>query len=131
VPKHWRISAALNGIVGALVALMMSVHIAAVLVTHVEHGWDFRLYGLLLFGAIGLTAGVLCVRSAVAMFSGNATAVVSGLRGSLIMIAVYAPVIPLQRIALGITLLALLNAVLLRNCHRGSVQSRQHAAGTQ
>jgi hypothetical protein len=131
VPKHWRIPAALNGIVGGLVTVMMSVHIAAVLITHAPQGWHFRFYGLLLFGAVGAAAGMVCVRAAVRMFSGDAAAIASGLRGSLIMIALYAPVIPLQRIALAITLLALLNAALLLNCQRQSSPRRQHTAGAR
>ena len=130
MPKHWRISAAFTGIVGALVTLMMSVHIAAVIITHAPQGWDFRFYGLLLFGVVGAVAGVLCIRSGLRMFSGDASAISSGLRGCLLMLALYVPVIPLQPIALAITILAVLSAALLLNCRHRSGEKRRQAAGT-
>lgn len=105
----------------------MVVHLGAVVVSRVRSSgaageagahlfgipWDFRFYALLLFGGVGLASALMCLRSGMAMLGGDGVARRVAIRGSLLMVLVFAPLMPLQPIAVAVTLLAAVNAGVL------------------
>lgn len=127
MPNPWRIAAGFNCAAGGVVALFMVVHLGAVLVSRMHSGraagapeaylfglpWDFRFYALLLFGGVGLASALMCLRSGMAMLAGDGVARRVAIRGSLLMVLVFAPLMPLQPIAVAVTLLAVVNAAVL------------------
>jgi hypothetical protein len=121
---------AINGITGAIVAVLLSGHTVSVVAQRLAsrrpdwqpgepHAtlfgvpWDFRFFALILFGVLGVACGVRCIDSAAGMASSRTGAVQQGVRASLAMLILFAPVIPLQHFALLTTALATLNLAAL------------------
>jgi hypothetical protein len=75
--------------------------------------YDFRFYSLLLLGAVLLTLAVRCVAAAAGLARGEAGARRRALGGTLGLLAVDAPLIPIQAFAVAFTVLAGLALVAL------------------
>lgn len=122
----------MNCFLGAVVTVLMSAHFAGVMISHVRANaaWEFRWYGLLLFGAAGCTAGVVCLRSGVSMLRGNPSASRAGLWASAAIVAIYTPLIPIQPAALILALAAAANAVLLTSARRAGIAKHSAAAAS-
>jgi len=119
-----------NGLTGAVVALLLSVHSVAVIAQRLAsrlpkwqpgepHAalfgvpWDFNFYGLILFGLLGVACGIRCILSATGMKRGRPGAARQGLRAYISMLLLFVPVMPLQHFAVMTSALAALNVGLL------------------
>jgi len=76
--------------------------------------YDFRLYSLLLLGALLIWAGVECLRAAPILSRGSAEARRAAVRASVVVLAIVVPLIPIQRLfAVLLTVLSILSLLVL------------------
>lgn len=81
-------------------------------VTGKAFAWDWHTYSLLLFGVLMVSLGVRCVRRALAMGRGDASARIEFLRLAGVMLLVVLPIVPIQPlfgvVGSGLSVIALL-----------------------
>lgn len=117
---------------GLVLILMMSAHSAEIVYRIVAARaaaghpagsmYDFRVYSLLLLGALLIWAGVACLRAARSLSRGSAGARRTALRVIMVVVAIVAPLIPIQRVfGILLTVLGLLAILVLKS---GSPTSR-------
>jgi len=79
-----------------------------------ESIYDFRLYSLLLLAALLIWAGVQCLRAAPGLSRGSAEARRSAVRASVVVLAIVAPLIPIQAVfGTLLTVLSILSLLVL------------------
>jgi hypothetical protein len=81
-------------------------------------GWDFRAYSLFLLAGVLITTGVLLVRSAPGLTRRELLAWRGAVAAAVALVAVNAPLAPLQGFAIALGLFALLTLVLLAAAKR-------------
>lgn len=88
---------------GLFLALMLSMHSAVILGLRLFERpagapfvYDFKLYSLLLVGAVFITQGVRYLRAAARLAAGDGAAKRAALRASCVVLALAAPMIPVQ-----------------------------------
>lgn len=128
---------------GLVLTAMMLAHSAEILYRAVvapaagsnpASTYNFRLYSLLLLGALLIWAGVECLRAAGSLSRGSVEARRTAIRASMVVLAIVAPLIPIQRVfGILLTVLSILSLLVLT---RGSptpepippaVQANAHA----
>lgn len=76
--------------------------------------YNFRLYSLLLLGALLIGAGVECLRAAPSLSRGSVEARRTAIRASVVVLAIVAPLIPIQReFGILLTVLSILSLLVL------------------
>ncbi|MFN2399517.1 MAG: hypothetical protein ABR543_12895 [Gemmatimonadaceae bacterium] len=108
---------------GLVLTTMMLAHSAEILyrvvagrfpVSDAASTYNFRLYSLLLLGALLMFAGVECLRAAPRLSRGSVEARWKAVRASIATLAIVAPLIPLQRVfAILLTVLSILSLLVL------------------
>ena len=117
---------------GLVLILMMGAHSAEIVYRIVAaraaaansagSWYDFRVYSLLLLGALLIWAGVESLRAAQSLSRGSAQARRAALRVAVVVVAIVAPLIPFQKVfGILLTVLSLLAILVLKS---GSSASR-------
>jgi hypothetical protein len=115
-------AAAMTGLVGVLLTVMGFGHLYGVIVaaTTRSYAYDFRLAGLLLVGMALVFAAALCLSAVRGLARGQRTAWDRALIGTLLLLLVLVPLIPMQPdMAPGLSILAAVNLILLVAARRG------------
>lgn len=110
---------------GLVLILMMGAHSAEIVYRIVAARaaaanpagsmYDFRVYSLLLLGALLIWAGVESLRAAQSLSRGSAEARRTALRVAMVVVAIVAPLIPIQRVfGILLTVLSLLAILVLK-----------------
>ena len=108
---------------GLVLTLMMLAHSAEIVYRIVASRaaaanpgsmYNFRVYSLLLLGALLVWAGVECIRAAPGLGRGTAEARRTALRASIMVLAIVAPLIPFQRVfGILLSMLSILSLLVL------------------
>ena len=109
-------------LVGLLITFMGLGHLYGVVVTATNkgYGYDFRLAGLLLVGIALVFGGALCLSAVHGLARGQRTPWGRALIGTLLLLLVLVPLIPMQPdMAPGLSLLAAVNLIVLIAARRG------------
>jgi hypothetical protein len=75
--------------------------------------YDFRFYSLVMLGLLLVVPGALCLRSARGLTKGEAAAWNNAFWSSIVLVVINGPLIPIQRFAILLGGLAVLNIVIL------------------
>ena len=108
--------------VGLLIAFMGLAHLYGVMVTATRrsYAYDFRFAALLLVGIVLVFGGALCLSAVRGLARGQRTAWGRASIGTLLLLLVLVPLIPLQPdMAPGLSLLAAGNLIVLVAARRG------------
>ena len=106
---------------------LASLHLAAVMAQALSgrgpggvptFAYDFRFYSLVLLGAVIVIPGLLCAIYARGLTRGDTLAWKTVVWSSLALLAINAPLVPIQGFAPGLSAFALLNLVGLAAIHR-------------
>lgn len=119
---------------GLVLTAMMLAHSVEILYRTVASGvqggaatraYDFRLYSLLLLGALLIWAGVECLRAAPGLSRGSRSARRTALRATLAVLAIVVPLIPLQLVfGTLLTALSILSLAVLTWAARTTAHAR-------
>jgi hypothetical protein len=122
VPGTLLVVSGLNAICGLASSLLGGAHFFAVMGRALrgaglqgapDFSYNFRFYSLVMLGILLAVPGILCLRSASGLTKGEPAAWKNALWSSIVLMVVNGPLIPIQRFAILLGGLALLNAVVL------------------
>ena len=109
-------------LVGLLITVMGLGHLSGVIVTATNKGYayDFRLAALLVVGMALAFGGALCLSAVRGLAYGQQTAWGHAVVGTLLLLLVLVPLIPMQpEMAPGLSLLVVVNLIVLIAARRG------------
>jgi len=119
-------AAGMSVFVGLLSSVQGGAHLLSVIGVALTRGYayNFRLTSLVLIGALMVLAGVLCLASARAVAAGRRSAWWTSARGTLLLLLVVVPLIPIQtEMASGLTILGVVNLAFLYRARPGAARS--------
>jgi len=119
--RRLAVAAAVDLLVGLLSAVLGLGHLAGVVGGALRASafrWDFRFAALLIVGIFVTGAGLMCALAARRLASGAAGGWGRARDGALLLLAVNAPLLPVQGFALALAILAALDLALLMAARR-------------
>ena len=134
VPSTLLVVSGLDAICGLASSLLGGAHFFAVMARAlrgvgiqgaVAFSYDFRFYALLMLGLLLAVPGILCLRSARSLTKGEPAAWKNAFWSSVVLMVVNGLLIPIQRFAILLGGLALLNTVVLAASRQRIVRAGQ------